>query len=160
MPTSRRIPLAVALALALLGSGCGTLDNVNRPTHPPPGNPEAPVCRVYGGVRGDWALISEYPLSQTTVYADYVAIPVLAGINLFFSAVGDTITLPYTIVEELRRAFGRGARSSEFAPVVMPGTTMPAAPPPNASPDVAASPATGAPPAPISPQGYFSTVNR
>jgi hypothetical protein len=122
------------LAIALLGGGCGTLQNVNCPAVAPADNPNAPVCRVYGGARGDWAIISEYPLSESPSYADYVVIPVMAAGHLVFDVIGDTVTLPYTAVEEVRRAFYRPSASSEFSPMIVP-VTLPATPaPPTTSP--------------------------
>lgn len=116
---SRRTSLALVLVLAALGGGCGTLDNVKRPCVAPPHNPDAPVCRIYGGVRSDWDIIWDYPLSQAPTPVDYVAIPVLAAGDLFFAFVGDTLTLPYTAYEEVRRAFFPPAAASQFAPVVV-----------------------------------------
>lgn len=121
----RRTPLALALAAALLGGGCGTVHNLKLPGVPPPDAPGAKVCRVYGGVRGDWPVIFDYPLSETKEYADYVFIPLWAATDLFFSAVADTLTLPYTAVEELRRAFARPAAPAGFAPVVVAAEAAP-----------------------------------
>jgi hypothetical protein len=81
------------------------MDNVKRPTFPPPQNPDAPVVRVYGGVRGDWTLATEYPWSRTPSYLDYVIIPVMMVLDLGLDVAGDTVTLPYTLVAEGRRAF-------------------------------------------------------
>ena len=123
-----RPPLALVLAAAVLSGGCGTLDNVTRPTVAPADSPGAPVCRAYGGVRGDWAVMSEYPWDRTTSYIDYAVLPLLAAGTLLFDVVGDTVTLPYTAVEEVRRAFYRPAAPSGFAPVVVPEAVT-AAPP-------------------------------
>jgi hypothetical protein len=109
----RRTPLALVLIAALVGGGCGTMDNVKRPTFPPPQNSQAPVCRFYGGVRGDWTLATEYPWSRTPSYLDYVIIPVMMVINLGLDVAGDTVTLPYTLVAEGRRAYGSPSSSAE-----------------------------------------------
>jgi uncharacterized protein YceK len=131
----RRSTLAVALASALLG-GCGTIHNLKQPGVPPPDAPNAQVCRVYGGVRGDWPVIWDYPLSETKEYVDYVFIPLLAGIDITFSAFADTLTLPYTAVEELRRAFSRpaGEPAPEFRPVAVSEVPIPTTPAPGPLP--------------------------
>lgn len=126
----------VAVTLAALAGGCGTVHNCRRPTLPPADAPGADVCRAYGGVRGDWDAITDYPWRTTPSWLDYVVVPALAATDLGFTAFGDTITLPYTAVAEVRRALaGPGATSAppprpaervDVAPVP-PG---PAVPPP------------------------------
>jgi uncharacterized protein YceK len=124
---THRTPLALALAVALLGGGCGTIHNLKQPTVAPPDAPTAPVCRAYGGVRGDWPVIWDYPLSQTKEYVDYVLIPLWATVDLAFSAFADTFTLPYTAAAELRRALDRPAKEpvAEFTPVVVSESPVP-----------------------------------
>jgi uncharacterized protein YceK len=154
---SRRTSLALIPAVALLCAGCGTMDNVKRPAIAPPTNPDAKVCRAYGGVRGDWEVISEYPWGRAETPLDYVVVPLLAGGDLFFTALGDTLTLPYTLVEEGRRAFARPASQANFSPTLVPedvsgASATPAAP---ATPRAAGAPArtTGAA------LSYFATPN-
>ena len=113
----RRTPLAVLLAATLLGGGCGTIDNLRRPAVAPANAPSAPVCRVYGGVRGDWAVISDYPWESVETYLDYVTVPLLAAGDLVFDVIGDTLTLPYTAVEVYRRATHRPAAPAEVVEV-------------------------------------------
>lgn len=112
---SRRTPLALVL-VALFGGGCGTMDNIQRPSRAPAGNPDAPVCRAYGGVRGDWSIMSQYQWDHTASYLDYVFIPLLAGADICFDIVGDTLTLPYTLTAEARRALSPGGSSSGAGP--------------------------------------------
>lgn len=102
---ARLTALALVSVAAALGAGCGTVHNCKSPTYPPPGNPDASVCRVYGGVRGDVAVMAELPWRHLPTYLDYVTIPVMCAVDLVCTGVGDTVTLPYTGWAELRRAF-------------------------------------------------------
>ena len=97
--------LVGAALVAALGGGCGTVDNVRRPVYPLPNSSNAQVCRIYGGVRGDFGVMTEYPWRTTPSVIDYVALPAMAGVDLVLSAIGDTITLPYTCGVEVWRAF-------------------------------------------------------
>ena len=101
-----RSTLVLGLMVAALSGGCGTMGNLKRPTYAPADAPSAPVCRVYGGVRTDFVTMSEYQWNPVVTYLDYVAIPVLAAGTLTATFVGDTLTLPYTLVAEARRAMG------------------------------------------------------
>ena len=101
-----RRPLVLGLMVAALSGGCGTMGNLKRPTYAPADAPTTPVCRVYGGVRTDFVTMSEYQWNPVVTYLDYVAIPVLAAGSLAATFVGDTLTLPYTLVAEARRALG------------------------------------------------------
>jgi hypothetical protein len=127
---AHRTTLALVVSLALACAGCGTLENVKRPCFPPPDAPTASLCKVYGGVRGDWDIIMDYPWERTDSFLDYVTVPPLAAFDLFFALVGDTITLPYTGYEEVRRAYygpsGPPGRDSNFVPVVVSETASPA----------------------------------
>ncbi len=88
---------------ALSASGCGTLDNV-RVRYPPepPAVCEAPN-RIYGGVAADseefWGLVKlgpvSHPLYPLQLFGSFIDIP--------FSAVGDTLTLPVTIPTTVAR---------------------------------------------------------
>ena len=119
--------VVVALGLAVLGCGCGTVHNVRRPTLPPAESPGAEVCRVYGGVRGDWDAATDYPWRTTPTWVDYVVLPALATVELGLTALGDTVTLPYTVVAEVRRALaGPGATQP---PVPVPVVADPGAGP-------------------------------
>lgn len=133
--------LALGLLTAVLGGGCGTVHNCKQPTYSPPANPDAPVCRVYGGIRGDAAVMLQLPWRNLPSYLDYVVIPAMCAIDLVCTAAGDTVTLPYTGWAEVRRAFfdppppePTVERAPKFAPT-------PAGGPPVANPE---------PPVPVS----------
>ncbi|QEG27734.1 hypothetical protein GobsT_24940 [Gemmata obscuriglobus] len=100
-----RNKLVIAALAAALGGGCGTVDNVRRPVYPLPNSPNTHVCRVYGGVRGDFGMMTEYPWRDTPSFIDYIVLPVMSAIDLGLSAFGDTVTLPYTVGVEVWRAF-------------------------------------------------------
>lgn len=100
--TGRRA-LMLAAALAALAAGCGTFDNVRRPLYPAPNGTDEQVCRVYGGVRGTWSTVTEYPWRDTPSYLDYVVIPLMAALDLGLSGAADTLTLPYTVGVEVWR---------------------------------------------------------
>jgi uncharacterized protein YceK len=143
---SRRILLVLVFA-AVLAGGCGTLENVKRPTFPPAKKPDAPVCRVYGGVRMDWATMTDYDWSHTASYLDYVLVPILAVIDLALDVGGDTVTLPYTVIAEARRATRRpGADEPPVDPAatpIAPGLPAPGAPPPAGTPPLLGAPVSG-----------------
>ena len=101
----RRTTLALGLAVAAMSGGCGTVTNLKQPTHPPALNPDAPVCRVYGGVRADAVAMVHLPWSHMPSYIDYGILPVMCVIDLVCTTVGDTVTLPYTVGSEIDRAF-------------------------------------------------------
>lgn len=107
-----RRTLVAAMVLVALCGGCGTIDNIRRPVMPAPNSTDAQVCRVYGGVRGHWAAIADYPWRDTPCVLDYIVLPAMAVVDLGLSAVGDTFTLPYTIGAELWRAYHRQSASS------------------------------------------------
>jgi hypothetical protein len=148
------MPLALLLVAALSG-GCGTLDNIKRPTFPPPNKPDAKVVRVYGGLRGDFKLMTEYDWNRTASYIDYAFIPVLAVVDIALDVVGDTITLPYTAVAELRRATKR----PNATPDPTKNPTLDAAPvPPSILTPGPNSPTTPVPPSTPTPGPNFPTT--
>lgn len=126
---ARRTLLALVTA-SLLGAGCGTIGNLNRPAIAPADNPTAPVCKIYGGLRNDVTTMLDYPWSGTTFYLDYVLVPVLAVADLVLDAFGDTFTLPIAAVKATYRAIE--------GPNASPGVATPQA----AEPAAAQSPAT------------------
>ena len=80
-------------AITLLAGGCGTV--ANTAVLPP----EEGGKQVYGGVRVDWEaarhvvaeISGDYPRSP------FLFVSGLLAVDLPLSAIGDTVTLPYTI---------------------------------------------------------------
>jgi hypothetical protein len=158
----RRLSLVLVLVAVVLSGGCGTLDNIKRPTFPPPKKPDAKVVRVYGGVRGDFVIMTQYDWNRTASYLDYAFIPLLAVLDLALDVAGDTITLPYTAVAELRRATRRPNATPDptdpaNAPTLAPGPT-PLPPGAVPSPPPAPAPAPPLNTTPVSPSGYSPAV--
>jgi hypothetical protein len=153
------MPLALVLVAALCG-GCGTLDNIKRPTFAPPNKPDAQVVRVYGGVHGDWAIMTHYDWSRTASYLDYAFIPLMAGADLVFDVVGDTVTLPYTLVAEARRATRRPNATDTTATSGTPVTTAgtPASTPSAPSGSTSAAPLPSTPVTPAAGRGPVATT--
>ena len=86
-------------ALALLGQGCGTVGNLQRTAgakEVPELPPDAPMDRVYGGVRSDWAWVAGGPGGPPPGTGSFLS----ALLDLPLSAVGDTLTLPYVLAWE------------------------------------------------------------
>ncbi len=144
-----RAAFVLGLVATAAVSGCGTLDNIKRPVTPPPANPDAPVCRVYGGVIGEVHVMSQFKKESIASPLDYVIIPLLGTIDLVLTAGGDTVTLPYTIYAEVRRLI----RRSEPAPAPPGG---PAPPPPEAVPPPSSEPL----PPPASPPATSDFTSR
>lgn len=91
----------VLATLALLSGGCGTIQNLQQTTGPkdvPEIPPDAPMKRVYGGVRSDWSELAgrREPGSPSAGTGSSLS----ALVDLPFSAVGDTLTLPYVLAWE------------------------------------------------------------
>jgi hypothetical protein len=143
---TRRTTLGLVLVAGLFCGGCGTVDNLKRPTFPPPNRPDAKVVRIYGGVRGDWTTMTTYDWTRTTSYIDYVLIPVLAAIDLALDVGADTVTLPITVVAEVRRAVGKPPAEDPDSPS-LPPPPAPARPSPPAAPQPLPAPQPGPPPA-------------
>jgi hypothetical protein len=114
-------PLALVLTLtAALSGGCGTMINVKNPTVAPPHKPDAQVCTIYGGVIGDCKAFMEFPWKKKE-YLDYVMIPILATITISLDVVADTITLPYTTYETIRRMYRKPDNGSASGTVTVQG---------------------------------------
>lgn len=102
-------PVAVAAALLLSTSGCGTCQNVR--SHYEPGNEivlsgwTTPDREIYGGVEHDARLGAGLIVHET--FNDWWAAPVglyLLGIDLPLCLLGDTLTLPITVPASIDRA--------------------------------------------------------
>jgi uncharacterized protein YceK len=86
--------------LAISSGGCGTVRNLQQAVGPkdvPEMPPDAPMKRVYGGVRSDWSELAGW---QRDPEAPHPGTYLSALIDLPLSAVGDTLTLPYTLAWE------------------------------------------------------------
>ena len=127
-----RVAFVLGLVATTALSGCGTLDNVKRPITPPPANPDAPVCRVYGGVIGEVQVMSQFKKESIETPLDYVIIPLLGTIDLALTLGGDTVTLPYTIYAEVRRLIRRSETAP--APTGGPAPSSEPVPPPASEP--------------------------
>jgi uncharacterized protein YceK len=96
----RRTPAGwVLLSTALLCAGCGTIHNLtpNRQTS----EGEIPA-RVYGGVQGEWGELQAMRFDDVHCM-NLIFLP-LYLIDLPLSAIGDTLTLPWTIPAEVNRS--------------------------------------------------------
>lgn len=115
----------MAVILSASGAGCGTVDNVRRPVlRPAPNTPDDKLCRVYGGLRGHWDAITDYPWRNPPTWLDYVVIPAMAIVDLGLTAVGDTFTLPYTVGAEVWRALHPEGKAPS-APLVVEVPVVP-----------------------------------
>jgi len=87
----------VALATTALLSGCGTIANMQ------PGGWIAPTgtgdeeTRVYGGVKDDTIAIRNWATAVANGEQDSAARLLVWSLDLPLSAIGDTLTLPYTM---------------------------------------------------------------
>jgi uncharacterized protein YceK len=98
----RRIVVGVGSAwAALLLSGCGTICNFAAAVAP---SPDDHVARpaVYGGVQLDAAVITGIQPDRTTKGSVFIGACLLVDVPL--SLVGDTLTLPITLLLERCRA--------------------------------------------------------
>ena len=84
------------VSIALLCGGCGTVENLREAT-PPKYNTGESWKTVYGGVQKDYSYISECRDVDFKNPHD----PWLVILDLPFTLIGDTITLPYTVAYEL-----------------------------------------------------------
>ena len=125
--------IALGVAVAFTNTGCGTVNNLTRPIEPSEkretrdpsewrvwdpecgDTPGMPVRQVYGGVRGELALLKDLreggPAGADPTYAFLNIIPFsMTVVDLPLTAVGDTLTLPYTIPADVVRSLMAGYR--------------------------------------------------
>jgi uncharacterized protein YceK len=90
-------------ALILLASGCGTMVNMAAPNVSVKRSNVSVSTRmrrqIYGGVRMDVAILTKR--ADMPEHGRSAVAP-LALVDLPFSAVGDTVTLPFTIADQFR----------------------------------------------------------
>ena len=111
--TMRGTLMAVAVLAAVSAQGgCGTAGNLT----------EKGGCRVYGGTRMDGAIISDsFAPDSEMAKAEGLERPVVvwAGwcglVDLPFSVVADTVTLPFTVPLSMKRS-GAESRAAEQGP--------------------------------------------
>jgi uncharacterized protein YceK len=98
-----RTPAVLGLLVVLLCSGCGTMNNLtssNSPTSE--GEISKPPPRIYGGVRGEWSELRAMRFDD--VYCMNLIFVPLYLVDHPLSAIGDTLTLPYTVAAEVARS--------------------------------------------------------
>jgi uncharacterized protein YceK len=92
----KRIALfGFVLVAAPLCAGCGTCANTLW------WSPEEGGMRVYGGVRAHVERLQESPPNESVW--DDIGYCAFAAIDMPLSLIGDTLTLPFTIVAEARK---------------------------------------------------------
>jgi uncharacterized protein YceK len=115
---TRRLFVGLVSASAALASGCGTLLNTAHYPHASGGE------EIYGGVQLDYRVVAQehQKRSATTV--------ALALLDMPFSLVGDTLTLPYTVALAMSREGGaedpnrKDALLNETWKSAQPGTSV------------------------------------
>ena len=137
--SNRTKAVATLTLCAALSGGCGTLYNLPPPGPAPFLGPGDHGSRTYGGVREEWEVLMGKNNTQDydRIYR-MVAAPFLA-LDLPFTLIGDTITLPYTLAYDCG-LFGRicvyrtRGENREENPRPDPRATEPADPPKLPSP--------------------------
>lgn len=116
------VPAAVGLLVALVGTGCGTMQNLSPSGYSVgvSGGSEGTKTptRVYGGVRGEWSELKAMRFDD--VYCMNLIFLPLYLADLPLSAAADTLTLPYTIGVEVTRSIN----AYYFPPVVAKPDTV------------------------------------
>jgi uncharacterized protein YceK len=150
---------ALGLAMVCL-SGCGTAANLSG------GAQGWRNAQIYGGVLTDVKSTQEWVTSNWTNFADWQQdVGTIVGVGLIsldvpFSAIGDTLTLPVTIPAVLLRGPGPAANGNRGNAVAPPVVSGPAPPPPAAPNIIPNAPASVGPPPPVGngqgPDGSFS----
>ena len=146
----RRASFAAALGLTVVYlSGCGTAANLSG------GAQGWRNAQIYGGVLTDVKSTQEWVTSNWTNFADWQQdVGVMVGVGLIsldvpFSAIGDTLTLPITIPAVMLRGSGPAANGGRENAGPPPAAIGPAPPPPaptNITPNV---PTSAGPPPPV-----------
>jgi len=112
----------LACVAIVLASGCGTLDNVSVRYPLPPPTVSEPPNRIYGGVTADakefWGLAKLGPVPILDPWAPVYAVQLFGSlIDIPFSAVGDTFTLPVTIPATIKRGYDSSGQTTAQATV-------------------------------------------
>jgi uncharacterized protein YceK len=118
----RRIVLLLSFAATALLSGCGTAANTLWFI------PEEGGMRVYGGVRADWE-----SARQSAADPSRPAGPLwLCIADMPLSAVGDTLTLPFTVPAALCRSLPTKKQDRAATPATLSTTASQGGPSPPA----------------------------
>lgn len=92
----------VAIGLAILANGmigCGTVENLRNANASSGGS----VPRIYGGVGAELPILTQ-PRPETSDAFMHAVLISLVCCDFPFTVIGDTLTLPYTVVTEVRRS--------------------------------------------------------
>jgi uncharacterized protein YceK len=91
----RAVLLLGFASIAILSGGCGTVENLQE-SMPPKSSCGESWKSVYGGVRKDCSNLVESFSSKDKDQSNLI----LTTLDVPFSLIGDTITLPYTVAYE------------------------------------------------------------
>jgi uncharacterized protein YceK len=94
----------VSVIVASVATGCGTVHNLVHPTElAQEVTPGEPVRQIYGGVNAEWTSLKKWDYEPEAVpFA--LLFKAATCIDLPFTLIGDTLTLPYTIPADVRRS--------------------------------------------------------
>lgn len=113
-PAKVALGLAVAV-VSLTNCGCGTIDNLSAPGKYDERALAEPRQLVYGGVRKDWSTLAQCRIDTEfaieSAIGNAIWIPLLT-FDLLLSAGGDTITLPYILVCQVRQSINSSQQDS------------------------------------------------
>jgi len=96
--------MVVGMAFAAMPIvGCGTVNNLTRPNQlSQEYAPTEPVRQVYGGVRAEWSELNRWGYEPEAVPFALI-FKAATCIDLPFTVIGDTLTLPFTIAADVQR---------------------------------------------------------
>jgi uncharacterized protein YceK len=98
----------VAMAVTALLSGCGTVANMQPGASMTSAGPSGEEPQVYGGVKSDTVAIRSWASAVANGEPDSAARLLMWTLDLPLSAIGDTLTLPYTLSHQPEQAPNTG----------------------------------------------------